>query len=51
MKLAAGQMKDETACVVTEEYVGLKPMVYSFFMDDNSEHKKQSVYIKMQLRQ
>ena len=33
-------MKDETAGVSIEEFVGLKPKMYSFFVDDNSEHKQ-----------
>ena len=33
-------MKDETAGVSVEEFVGLKPKMYSFFVDDNSEHKQ-----------
>ena len=33
-------MKGETAGVVTEEFVGLKSKIYSFLVDDNSEHKK-----------
>ena len=33
-------MKDETAGVAIEEFVGLKPKMYSSLVDDNSEHKK-----------
>ena len=33
-------MKDETAGVMIEKLVVLKPKVYSFFLDENSEHKK-----------
>ena len=33
-------MKDETAGVAVEEFVGLKPKLYSFLIDNNSEHKK-----------
>ena len=39
-KLVIGKMKDETDSVVMEEFVGLKPKMYSFLVDDNSEHKK-----------
>ena len=39
-KLVIGKMKDETDSVVIEEFVGLKPKMYSFLVDDNSEHKK-----------
>ena len=35
-KLVIGKMKDETAGVAIEEFVGLKP----YLLDDNSEHKK-----------
>ena len=28
------------AGVATEEFVGLKPKMYSYLVDDNSEHKK-----------
>ena len=33
-------MTDETAGVATEEIVGLKPKIYSYLVDDNSQHKK-----------
>ena len=33
-------MKDKTAGVVIEEFVGLKPKMYSFLVDNNTEHKK-----------
>ena len=35
-----GKMKDETGSVAIEESVGLKPKMYLFLVDDNSEHKK-----------
>ena len=35
-----GKTKDETAGVVVEEFVGLKPKVYSYLADDDCEHKK-----------
>ena len=37
-KLVIGKMKDESGGVA-EEFVGLKPKIYSFLVD-NSEHKK-----------
>ena len=37
-KLAIGNMKDETGSVAIEEFVGLKPKMYSFLVD-NREHK------------
>ena len=39
-KLVVGKMKDETAGVVIEDFVGLKPKMCSYLVDDNSEHKK-----------
>ena len=35
-----GKMKDETAGVAMEQFVGSKPNMYSYLVDDNSEHKK-----------
>ena len=39
-KLVISKMKDETAGLMIEEFVGLKPNIYSFLVDENSEHKK-----------
>ena len=39
-KLGIGKMKDETSGVVIEEFVRLKPKMYSFLVDNNTEHKK-----------
>ena len=39
-KIVIGKMKDETAGVVIEEFVGLRPKMYLYLVDDNSEHKK-----------
>ena len=39
-KLVVGKVKDETADVVIEEFVGFKPNMYSYLVNDNSEHKK-----------
>ena len=33
-------MKDETAGVAIKEFVGLNLKMYSFLVDDSSEHKK-----------
>ena len=33
-------MKDEIGGLTIEEFVGLKPKMYSFLVDDNSEHRK-----------
>ena len=38
-KLVIGKMKDESGDVAIEEFVGLKPKMYSFLVD-NSENKK-----------
>ena len=42
-KLVVGKMKDETDSVALKEFVGVKPKMHSFLVDDNSEHKKQRV--------
>ena len=39
-KLVVDKMKDETAGVAIEEFVGLKPKMYWYLVNDNSEHKK-----------
>ena len=39
-KLVTGNMKNEPAGVVIEEFVGLKPKMYWFLVDYNSQHKK-----------
>ena len=39
-KLGLRKMNNETGCIAIEELVGLKPKMYSFLVDDNSEHKK-----------
>ena len=39
-KLVVGKMKDETACVAIEEFVGLKPKICPYLLNNNSEHKK-----------
>ena len=35
-----GKVKDETAGVAIKEFVRLMPKMYSFLVDDSSEHKK-----------
>ena len=42
-KLVVGKMKDETYGVAIEEFVRLKHKMYSYLVNDNSEHKKQNV--------
>ena len=44
-------MKDETACVAIEEFVGLKPKMFSFLIDDSSEQKKPKGMIKILFQQ
>ena len=39
-KLVVDEVKDETADVAIEEFVGLKPKMYSYLVDDNSQHEK-----------
>ena len=39
-KLVIRKMKDETGGAAIEEFVGLKSKMFSFLVDDNSEHKK-----------
>ena len=39
-KLAIGKMKNETGGVAIEEFVGLRPKMYSILVENNSEHKK-----------
>ena len=43
-KLALGKMKGETGGVAIEEFVRLKSKMYSFLVDDNSEHEKTKRY-------
>ena len=38
-KLVVGKMKNETACVAIEEFLGLKSKMYSYLVDDNSKQK------------
>ena len=39
-KLVVGKKKDETADLAIEEFVGLKPKMYSYLVDGNSDHKQ-----------
>ena len=41
-KLLFGKMKNETGGAAIKEFVGLKPKMYLFLVDDSSEHKKPS---------
>ena len=40
-KLVVGKIKDKTGGFAMKEFVGLKPRMYSFLVDDTSEHKKE----------
>ena len=39
-KLDVGKMKDKMGGVAIEEFVGWKSKMYSFFVNDSSEHKR-----------
>ena len=39
-KLVVGRMKDTTTDVAIEEFARLNPKMYSYLVDDNSEHEK-----------
>ena len=39
-KLVVGKMKDETVGITIKEFVGLMLSIYSYLVDDRSEHKK-----------
>ena len=49
--LVIGEMKYETGGVAIQKIVRLNLKKYSFLVDDNSEHKKQKVWIEMLLQQ
>ena len=36
-KLVVGKMEDETGGVAVEEFIGLRPNMYSFLVDDSGE--------------
>ena len=38
-KLVIGKTKDKTRVTAIEEFVGLTPKMYSFLINNNSEHK------------
>ena len=44
-------MEDETAGVASEEFVGLKPKMHSYLVDDLSEPKKEKGVKKTLLQQ
>ena len=49
-KLMVGKIKDEAAGVAIEEFVGLKPKVYWYLVDDYSDYKKANRVRKMLLQ-
>ena len=50
-KSVVGKMEDETAGVASEEFVGLKPKMHSYLVDDLSEPKKEKGVKKTLLQQ
>ena len=50
-RFVVGKMKDKTAGVAIEEFVRLKWKMYSYLVNDNSNHKKQKVWIDILLQQ
>ena len=42
------KMRDEIAGVVIEKFVGLKPKMYSYLVDDNIENKSKRCEILLQ---
>ena len=48
-ELVITKMKDETGCVSIKEFVGLKPRMYPYLVD-NSHHKKQKTWITILLK-
>ena len=50
-KWVVGKMKNETAGAAIKEFVGWKPKMYSYLVNDNGEHKKAKVWIEMLMRQ
>ena len=46
-KLVIEKTKEETGGSAIEEFVGLKPKMYWYLVNDNGEHKKQKMSIEM----
>ena len=46
-KLVIGKMKDETIGVAIEEFVWLKPKMYSFLVDESEHRKVKGAYINL----
>ena len=46
-KLVVSNMTDETAGASIEKFVRLKAKMYSYLVDDNSEHKKAKIVKKV----
>ena len=45
-ELAVGKMNDEAGGVAINEFIGLKPIMHSFLVDDSSENKKAKIVNK-----
>ena len=50
-KLSIAKVKDETTVAEIEKCVGLKPKMYWFLVDDNSDYKEAKAWIEMLLQQ
>ena len=50
-KSVVGKIKDEMGGVAIEEFVALKPKIYSFLVDHSSEHNKAKEVNKQELLQ
>ena len=50
-KLVIGEMNPEIVGVGITEFVRLKPNIYSFLVDNDSQHKKAKLWIEMLLQQ
>ena len=48
-KLVIDKMNNETTSISFKEFVGLKPKIYSFLVEDNAEHKKANVVATISL--
>ena len=46
-KLVIEKMKYEFGAVVINEFLGLNPKLYLYLVDDNNEHKKQTMWMEM----
>ena len=49
--IIAGKRKYKTGGIIIEKFVGLKPKMHSFLVNDSSEHKKTKGVKKMLFQQ